>query len=226
MTETQGAKLANPRHLRMMIYGPPGCGKTTFAASFPGALIIDCERGSHFLDCRRIDVSSWGQFKEAVRSVVGMQGKPGRPETVCVDSLDRLRDLVIAEKGRPKNIREWGAVNDELRTQINILMNLPDTGCILTSWARSVHLDPAGTPYPIGVEPPRDAPRATYPTASGASWNQAERWVDTVLFVMPYRVMGPGRDWYHKDRTGKIRACELTYDAFRRLFVPAKEVPQ
>jgi energy-coupling factor transporter ATP-binding protein EcfA2 len=226
MTETSGAKLANPKHLRMMIYGPPGCGKTTFAASFPGAVVLDCERGSLYVDCRRIEVGSWSAFREGVRSVVGSQGKPNRAEMVVVDSLDRLRDLAIAELGTPKNIRDWGRINGEIRTQINILMNLPDTGCILTSWARSVHLDPAGTPYPLGAEPPREAPRATYPSASGAAWSHAERWVDTVLFVTPYRIMGPGRDWYHKDRTGKIRQCELGYDAFRRLFLPAKEVVQ
>ena len=30
-----------------IIYGSPGVGKTTFGASAPGALIVDCEHGAN-----------------------------------------------------------------------------------------------------------------------------------------------------------------------------------
>lgn len=60
--------------LKVLIYGEPGVGKTTFAASSPMPLIIDVERGSRVLAGRDVAVM----------------------EYVSIEQIDKLMDYLLA----------------------------------------------------------------------------------------------------------------------------------
>ena len=40
---------------KVVIYGPEGIGKSTFAAQFPNPLFIDTEGSTKYMDVRRMD---------------------------------------------------------------------------------------------------------------------------------------------------------------------------
>ena len=52
MFEISSGSMQKP--LKMVIYGPEGIGKSTFAAQAPGALFIDTEGSTVHMDVRRL----------------------------------------------------------------------------------------------------------------------------------------------------------------------------
>lgn len=68
--------------LKVVIYGPEGIGKSTFAAAFPEPLFIDTEDSTKFMDVRRFKKpQSWTELLEQVKYVR--------------DTLDLCRTLVL-----------------------------------------------------------------------------------------------------------------------------------
>ena len=47
---TKGKQSRPPR---VLVYGPPAVGKTSFAAGFPNPFVLDADKGSHYLDVNR-----------------------------------------------------------------------------------------------------------------------------------------------------------------------------
>ena len=55
--------------LRVVIYGPEGIGKTTFASQFPNPAFIDTENSTEFLDVARFPKpTSWTMLLEELES--------------------------------------------------------------------------------------------------------------------------------------------------------------
>ena len=80
---------------KLVVYGVPGIGKTTFAASAPDAIVLPTEDGIGTLPVPRFPLlESFPHVMDALRLVSG-EGSSYR--TVVVDSLDRLEPLVWAE---------------------------------------------------------------------------------------------------------------------------------
>ena len=68
MEITRG-KRAHPE--RVVVYGPEGIGKTTFAASFPEPLFIDTEGSTSDLDVARLpDPETWNDMVQDVSYVM------------------------------------------------------------------------------------------------------------------------------------------------------------
>lgn len=91
---------ARPRRQKTVLYGQHGIGKTTMAARWPGAVLIDLEDGSGNYDVRRMTrPTTWLELLQAV----GWAARNlGDGETVVVDSLDCAERLcerhVLAQK--------------------------------------------------------------------------------------------------------------------------------
>jgi len=85
-------QIAKPH--RVLIYGPEGVGKTTFAASAPEPIIIGTEDGSGALDVPRFPrPESWSDVIEAVEALTA----PDHGYRTCViDSLDWAEPMVWA----------------------------------------------------------------------------------------------------------------------------------
>jgi hypothetical protein len=78
--------------VRAVIYGTEGIGKSTLAAAFPAAVMLDTEEGTHHLDCARIPIKSWEQLRSDVAEI---GGKPSEFRTVVIDTADWAERLLI-----------------------------------------------------------------------------------------------------------------------------------
>lgn len=103
---TRGKRLRAPK---IVIYGPPKVGKSTFAASAPTSIGIITEEG---LD--NIDVAAFPKantFDEVMEAIKTLYTEAHEYQTVFVDSLDWLEPLILAKvcaEHRVKNIEDIG----------------------------------------------------------------------------------------------------------------------
>ena len=75
---------------KVVIYGPEGIGKSTFAAQFPDPLFIDTEGSTKNMDIARMDKpTSWTMLKNQMASLI-------------LDKLSKRRDAGLTT---PKQIR-------------------------------------------------------------------------------------------------------------------------
>jgi len=97
------------RPLKVVIYGPEGIGKSTFASKFPDPLFIDTEGGTSNLDVRRIKCNkSWDELLLIVKEVIK---NPTICKTLVLDTADWSETLCInavTEKHRKNNIEDFG----------------------------------------------------------------------------------------------------------------------
>jgi len=84
MFEISSGRIAKP--LKMVVYGPEGIGKSTFAAQAPGALFIDTEGSTVHMDVRRLPTpQSWTMLLQEVDYV---RRTPGICQTLVIDTVD------------------------------------------------------------------------------------------------------------------------------------------
>ncbi len=97
------------RPLKIVIYGPEGIGKSTFASKFPDPLFIDTEGGTSNLDVRRIKCSkSWDELLQIVKEIIK---NPTICKTLVLDTADWSETMCInavTEKYRKNNIEDFG----------------------------------------------------------------------------------------------------------------------
>jgi hypothetical protein len=83
---------------RVVLYGDPGIGKSTFAADAPNAVFVATEDGLRQIACKKFPVArSFGEFMKRIGEVA--QAEHDR-ETLAIDSLGWLEKLIHAEVGR------------------------------------------------------------------------------------------------------------------------------
>lgn len=100
---------------RILIYGPPGIGKTTLAAEFPAPVFLQIEDGTP----GDLELTSFGKldtFAQVMDALAALYTEEHEFGTVVVDSVTELQKLVFAEtcargddKGNAKaNIEDFG----------------------------------------------------------------------------------------------------------------------
>lgn len=85
---------------RILMYGPPGIGKTTFAANSPAPVFLDIEQGSKQRRVRRVNLkidprnpaSNWDAILASVEFVAR---QPHEFKTFVVDTLDRAEFYAV-----------------------------------------------------------------------------------------------------------------------------------
>lgn len=94
---------------RVVIYGPEGIGKTTFASHFPDPLFIDTEGSTSDLDVARLpDPSSWAMIVQAVNYV---RQNPDCCKSLVIDTADWAEKLckeMICAKFEKSGIEDFG----------------------------------------------------------------------------------------------------------------------
>lgn len=94
---------------KVIIYGPEGIGKSTFASKFPNPLFSDTEGSTKHMDVRRLPKpTSWTLLKEEVAYV---KANPTVCKTYIIDTFDWAERLCIAKicaDNNKKSIEDFG----------------------------------------------------------------------------------------------------------------------
>ena len=78
---------------KVVIYGPEGIGKSTFAAQFPDPLFIDTEGSTKEMDLSRLEKpTSWAMLKNQIAFV---KANPTVCKTLVIDTIDWAEQLCI-----------------------------------------------------------------------------------------------------------------------------------
>ena len=98
-----------PTPVKVVLYGPEGIGKTTFASQFPDALFIDTEESTKMLNVRRFDKpKTWADVLGMVAAVVS---NPTICKTLVIDTADwaeRLCEQYVCTRGKVDSIEGFG----------------------------------------------------------------------------------------------------------------------
>lgn len=129
---------------KVVIYGPEGIGKSTFASQFPKPVFIDTEGSTNGMDIVRTDKpTSWELLKSYVREL----GNSGEFQTIIIDTIDWAEQLCIESicaAHQKKGIEDFGYGNgyvyekEEMGKFLNSLQDIVDKGInvVLTAHAQ------------------------------------------------------------------------------------------
>jgi len=120
---------------KVVIYGPEGIGKSTFAAQFPFPLFIDTEGSTKHMDVRRAPrPSSWTMLMDHVKQV---KQNPALCKTLIIDTADWAEQLCIdsiCAKAQKSGIEDFGYgkgyvyLSEEFGRLLNLLEDVISLG--------------------------------------------------------------------------------------------------
>jgi hypothetical protein len=143
--------------LRVVLYGPEGVGKTTFAAGSNSPIFLCAEDGTNEHDVARLRPHTWDEVFEAVAMLAGEQHSY---RTLVIDTLDWIEQLCwqqLCKRDKKDSIEAYGygrgyvIAHEEFRRLIAALDRLREkTGmtivCLAHSWIKSFK-NPDGEDY-------------------------------------------------------------------------------
>ena len=92
---------------KIVVYGPEGIGKSTFAARFPDPVFIDTEGSTKDMDVARFDkATSWAMIMQQVRYVID---HPECCKTLVIDTADWAEQIEITSLCEQKG---WSGLED------------------------------------------------------------------------------------------------------------------
>lgn len=119
--------------LKVVVYGPEGIGKTTFANNFPQPVYIDTEGSTNFIDSQKLpDPTSWTMLLEELEY---LKTTSGIARTIVIDTMDWAENLAKQHLMAKNN---WDAIDassygtryvalaDEIGKLLNKLSELVD----------------------------------------------------------------------------------------------------
>lgn len=121
--------------LKIVVYGPEGIGKSTFASKFPRPVFIDTEGSTKHMDVARTPrPTSWAMLMEQVRY---FRDRPGEYETLVIDTVDwaeQLCSTAVCERAKKPGIEDFGYgkgytyLYEEFGKLLNLLEEVTDRG--------------------------------------------------------------------------------------------------
>jgi hypothetical protein len=96
---TRGKRLRAPK---IVIYGPPKIGKSTFAATAPDAIGILTEEGLDNIDVAAFPLAK--SFEDVHAAINTLRTEKHEFQTVFLDSLDWMEPLILAKVCRENNV--------------------------------------------------------------------------------------------------------------------------
>ena len=79
--------------IKMLVYGPEGVGKTTFASQVPGSVFIDTEGSTRHMDVARFDARA--ELGDVLNDLNYVLGHPEEIGAVVIDTVDWLEKLIF-----------------------------------------------------------------------------------------------------------------------------------
>jgi phage nucleotide-binding protein len=129
--------------LNVLLYGAPGVGKTTFAATTPKPMILNLEGGEKSIMDQDIDLANC-QSIDDVRDAVSHAINNGY-KTLVFDSLTRYCEMLMDEivkddKKKKPQIQHWGELNDRIKRMIYSLQK-KDINTVLIAHVKEIEED-------------------------------------------------------------------------------------
>ena len=120
---------------KVVIYGPEGIGKSTFASMFPNPVFIDTEGSTKHMDVPRTPKpSSWTMILEQVKY---FKANPHLYDTLVIDTADWAEQLCMSEicaKSQKRSIEDFGYgkgyiyLAEEFGRLLNLLEDVIEVG--------------------------------------------------------------------------------------------------
>lgn len=181
---------------KVVVYGPEGIGKSTFAAQFPDPVFIDTEGSTNNMDVARMDKpSSWSMLNQQIDYV--KQQVPCK--TLIIDTIDwaeRYAIEFVVSRANKKSITSFGygegfiQLEEEFGKFLNKLSDLVDMGInvVLSAHAKITKFE---QPDEMGAYDRWELKLGNKTTAKTASLTK--EWADMVLF-MNYKTFSVAAD--------------------------------
>lgn len=130
---------------KVLIYGPEGIGKSTFAAHFPEPVFIDTEGSTKDMDVARFEkATSWTMLMDQIRYV---RANPSVCKTLVIDTVDWAEQMCVADlcaRHGKKGVEDFGYGNgyvyakEEFGRFLNALEEVIEAGVnvVLTAHAQ------------------------------------------------------------------------------------------
>jgi len=87
---------------RLLIWGEPGVGKSTFASKFPKPVFLQAESRTNHLDIHRVELSSWTECLMAMSEIVSSEYK-----TCVIDTLGSLEQLLLRHIEKEAGVADY-----------------------------------------------------------------------------------------------------------------------
>jgi len=187
------------RPTRVLLYGPEGIGKSTFASKAPSPIYLGTEEGTSQLDVSRMpEPECWQDVQDAIEVLTNEKHEY---QTLVIDTLDWLEPVCwqhVCKQGGETSIEGFGygkgyaAALDQWRSLLAAVDRLRSTKqmhviALAHSWIRPFQ-NPAGDNY--------DRYELKLHNRASGLWKE---WSDTVLFAVY-------EDYAHKaDKNAKAK---------------------
>lgn len=179
--EVKSSRKDKPR--RTLIYGPPGVGKSTWAASWPDPIFANFEDGISHIDVMAHPCGS----SEDLGDLIGhIKETWGTYRTLVIDSLTNVEDLArkkVCEEHNVKKIEDVGPFGlgmQCVREKFQIL-----TGTLDALNRRGMHIVLIAHAQPKPMSPPGQATHDKWiPNLSRLPSDVIVGWCDEVLFAL------------------------------------------
>lgn len=230
LSTVRRGKIAAPA--RIVLYGPEGVGKSTFASDAPSPIFMASERGTEHLDVARIPHEELGTWVDALQWLDTLCRDPHEHKTLVIDTLDWLEAMIHAYVARSRGVADvsdlkfsegYKAALPEWRELLRKLDRLRDhrgMNVVLLAHAKvGRHDDPAGESWDRW-----SLKLYSRPAASAA--DVVKEWANEVLFATFDERARQKNKWDRKG-TGSGRRVvysqrSAAWDAKTRGNLPAK----
>jgi len=106
-----------PKGLRIIVYGVPGSGKTTFASKLQNNLFVDFENGTHGLDVAKIAPKDVPDSYSGMKGILHELKRDHQGfEHITIDTADKCELDLSDTLAREKGVEDIFTVNDYGRT--------------------------------------------------------------------------------------------------------------
>lgn len=187
---------------KVVVYGPEGIGKSTFAAQFPDPVFIDTEGSTKSMDVARFEKpTSWQMLLDQIRYV---KSTPGVCKTLVIDTVDWAEQMCVADlcaRHGKKGIEDFGYGNgyvyakEEFGRLLNALEEVVEAGINVALTAHA-HIKTFNLPDEMGSYDRWEMKLGKKTNSQTAPL--VKEWADMVLFVnyktMVYNVDGKGAE--------------------------------
>lgn len=171
-----------PSAQKIVIYGPEGIGKSTFASKFPDPLFSDTEGSTKKLNVNRLEnPSSWQMLLQQAEYV-----KLNRPcKTYVIDTADwaeKLCSQAVCSRANKSGIEDFGYgkgyvyIKEEFGKLLNLLEDIVETGIHVVFTAHSI-LKKFEQPDEMGAYDRYELKLTKYVAPL------VKEWADTILFA-------------------------------------------